>query len=420
MASESSAPVKLSSASPNLVKSDYYGMPLETEEQGLYNSSSPDDRTAFQKVLNDMTFGLAYIRAKPVASSSYIPVGMTLYLRQKGYHDIGHTIAWRAIWLVLFLILFGVQFHLYEKAILVYRMHFWCLVFSIIYFSIGIVHVSCKSLDKSWTTRFLQLFYVLATSFTMACSIYYIFLLFMDDVSRKNPREDNIYAVMSDGYLSNTYLRTGDLNDPETIVEFTHTFNSVRRIFNPSRYQFVWFMHVACHILLPIILMVPLYVENTRIYYTDFVFTLFCSVCYTAWLWIGSQVSYNKNSATPCVGSDIPYCSSEKANPEYKIIYWKLNFFQRGETAFYILLFYVFVFVSFYICRAVSKRFARSAATSYRLNRKAAPVSTSIGAFNVIPDEQSARESTTQNDKNKILKSQVDRHSRIENDTNTK
>jgi hypothetical protein len=413
METQSNAPAKLSSHSPQPKKQDYYGMPQPTEEEALDTSHAPDNRTHLQKVINDMTFGLAYIRNQPVKATSYIPVGMTLYLRQKGFHDIGHTIAWRVVWLILLVTLFGVQFDLYERHILFYRLHFWCLVFAIIYFFIGIIHVTCKSLDKSWTTRLLQMFYVLATSFTMASSLYYIFLLFMDDISRKNPRGDDIFAVISDGYQSNTYLRSGPLNNPETVVEFVHKWNSQKKILHPSRYNVVWFIHIACHIVLPVVLMVPLYVENTRIYYTDFLFTIICSVSYTALLWIGTQASYNRNAATPCVGSTNPYCAPDKVNPEYKIIYWKLNFFQRGETASYILLFYIFVFVSFYLCRAISKRYARSAALSYNLNKRNAPVSTNIKIFNPIPDEQSERGSTTPSDKNKILKNQIEMSDKI-------
>lgn len=393
---------------------------MATEEDLVYESNAQDDRTAFKKFMNDMTFGLAYIRAKPVAPSSFIPVGMSLYLRQKGYHDIGHTIAWRVFWFVLFLVLFGTQFQLYEKEILVYRMHFWCLVFALVYFIFGIIHISCKSLDKSCITRILQASYVLATSFTMASSIYYIFLLFMDDVNRRNPRQDQIYVVMADGYLMNTYLRTGPLNEADTIIEFTLESNITRHIYNPSRFQYVWFLHIACHIILPIILMVPLYVENTRIYYTDFVYTLFWTVLYTGWLWIGSQVTYNKNKHTPCVGSDIPYCSEDKVNPEYKIIYWKLNFFQKGETASYILLYYFFVFVSFYLCRQISKRYARSAAQSYGLNTKAAPVSSTIKNFNAIPEEQSERGSEMSSGKNQILKTPADKIVQSEYETEAK
>jgi hypothetical protein len=177
---------------------------------------------------------------------------------------------------------------------------------------------------------------------------------------------------------------------------------------------------VACHIVLPIVLMVPLYVENTRIYYTDFVYTLFWTVLYTGWLWIGSQASYNKSKNTPCVGTDVPYCSDEKVNPEYKIIYWKLNFFQKGETASYILLYYFFVFVSFYLCRQISKRYARSASLSYGLNTQAAPVTSTINNFNAIPDEQSERGSQTSVDKDQMFKTPADKVVQSEYNTEAK
>lgn len=418
----SSGPLKLSSQTPEPKPSrpDYYGMPIATEEGLVFESNANDERTAFQKVVNDMTFGLAYIRAKPVPPSSFIPVGMSLYLRQKGYHDLGHTIAWRAVWFILFLTLFGSQFQLYDKAILVYRMHFWCLIFSLIYFGLGILHLARKALDKSWITRCLQASYVLAVSFTMASSVFYIFLLFMDDINRKNPRKDNLYEVMADGYPMNTYLRTGNLDDPDTIIEFTLDTNINEHVFNPSRYQFVWFMHVACHIILPVVLMVPLYVENTRIYYADFIYTFIVTFFYTGLLWLGSQATYNKSSHTPCVGTTVPYCSDDRVNPEYKIIYWKLNFFQRGETASYILLYYFFVYVSFYVCRQVSKRYARGASLSYNLNTKAAPVASAIQGFNAIPEEQSSRGSRSSEANEHVIKTPVDKFVQSEFETDAK
>lgn len=289
------------------------------------------------------------------------------------------------------MIFFGVQFHLYEPALMWYRMNTWCLMFSIVYYFIGLIHLSCKSLDKSKTTRCLQLSYVLATAFTMATSVFYIFLLFMDDVNRRNPRKDDIYAVMSDGFLTNTYLRTGRLSDPNTIIEVSLPHNETGHIYNKSRYQFVWALHVMCHIVLPIALMVPLYTENTRVYYGDFVYTLFWTVIYTAWLWVGSQVTYNRNANTPCVGSVVPYCPSDKINPEYRTIYTKLNFYQRGETAAYILLLYFFVFVSFYLCRAISKRYARSASLYYKQPVHSAPIASALQNFNAIPEENSVK-----------------------------
>ncbi len=272
-----------------------------------------------------------------------------------------------------------------------YRMNTWCLIFAMIYFFIGIFHVSCKSLDRSKTTRFLQLSYVLATAYTMATSVFYIFILFMDDINRRNPRKDNIFVVMADGFIVNTYLRTGKLSDPDTIIENFLERNEWGLIFNPSRYQFVWVLHVLCHIVLPIVLMVPLYVENTRIYYSDFIYTLCWTVAYTGWLWVGSQVTYNRNANTPCVGSTVPYCPSDKVNPEYRTIYTKLNFYQRGETASYILLLYFFVFVSFYLCRAISKRYARSAAFSYKQTIRTAPITANMQNFNTVPDENSVK-----------------------------
>jgi hypothetical protein len=418
--SSESGPVKLSLPPSQTIKSEYYGIPQPTEED-VYLSNSPDDRTRLQKVINDFTFGLAYIRKKPTAPLDSIPVGMSLFLRQKGYHDLGHTIGWRVFWFLFCSIFFGVQFILFEKAILWYRMHTWCLIFSMVYFLVGIFHVSCKSLDRSKTTRALQASYVLATSFTMAASIFYIFILFMDDINRRNPRKDNVYVVMADGFIVNTYLRTGRLTDPETIIETILERNEYGLIFNPSRYQFVWVLHIMCHILLPIILMVPLYIENTRIYYTDFIYTLSWTILYTAWLWIGSQVTYNRRAYTPCVGSVVPYCPSDKINPEYRTIYTKLNFYQRGETASYILLLYFFVFVSFYLCRAISKRYARSAVLSYKQPIREAPLTANMQNFNAIPDENSIKytEEDAPIGKDRILKTPVNGGTRNSYQTET-
>lgn len=422
--SSNGAPVKLSSPPAQLSHSEYYGIPQATDDDA-YSSNSPDERTRFQRVVNDVTFGLAYVRKKPTKSIDSIPIGMSLFLRQRGFHDLGHTIAWRIFWFIFCAIFFGVQFHLFEPALLWYRMNTWCLIFSMIYFFIGIIHVSCKCLDVSKTTRFLQLSYVLATAFTMATSVFYIFILFMDDVNRRNPRKDNIYNVMSDGFIVNTYLRTGRLDNPDTIIESYLERNELGLIFNPSRYQFVWVLHIMCHIVLPIVLMVPLYVENTRVYYGDFFYTLFWTVLYTAWLWIGSQVTYNRNANTPCVGSVVPFCPSDKVNPEYRTIYTKLNFYQRGETASYILLLYFFTYVSFYLCRAISKRYARSAVLHYKQTVRAAPLTATMQNFNTIPDENSVKyteedEHVQKAEKESVLKTPVNAGTRNSYQTGTK
>lgn len=304
-------------------------------------------------------------------------------------------------------------------------MHTWCLIFSIVYFFFGIIHVIFKCLDKSKTTRCLQLSYVLATAFTMATSIFYIFILFMDDINRRNPRKDHIYVVMADRFVVNSYLRTGPLNDADTIVESFLERNEWGLIFNKSRYQFVWVLHILCHIILPIVLMVPLYIENTRVYYTDLLYTLFWTILYTAWLWIGSQVTYNRNANTPCVGSVVPYCPSEKVNPEYRTIYTKLNFYQRGETASYILLLYFFVYVCFYLCRAISKRFARSAVIHYKQPVRSAPLTAAMQNFNAIPEENSVKyteedEHVQKAEKESVMKTPMNAGSRTAYQTGTK
>lgn len=355
-----SAPRPQSSVTQSeLVRTNYYDMP-QVEYRTRFNKSNDADM---------------------------VPVGMNLFLQQKGWMDLQLTLAWRIGWFVGYSIIFGVQFISYENGLLPFRLTFWSLIFSIIYFFLGTIHVATKALDTSTLTRMVQMTYVVAFTFTMGTSVYYLFLLFIDDLSRNNPRQDNIYCVLSDGFQSYRYLRTMDLSNPNCIVEFTPDLNIQRRILNENRYGFFWFYHSVCHGLLPLVLAFPLYIENTRIYYVDYFVSLFVTVCYTGWLWLGARTIYNKNGATPCIGSTSLVCPAEKINPEYRIIYLKLNFFQKGETTCYILLMYVFVTIAFYMARAVSKRYARSAALHYKEIHKEPPAHHNIANFNQIPEE---------------------------------
>lgn len=76
------APVKLSSPPSQMTLSEYYGVPQATEDD-QYSSNAPDERTRLQRVLNDFTFGLAFVRKQPTKSIDSIPIGMSLFLRQK-------------------------------------------------------------------------------------------------------------------------------------------------------------------------------------------------------------------------------------------------------------------------------------------------------------------------------------------------
>jgi hypothetical protein len=220
-----------------------------------------------------------------------------------------------------------------------------------------------------------------------------VFLLFMDDVNRNNPRKDHLFVVLADGYLSFPYLKTTeDVTDPSCEVEFSHPRNLAGTVENYHRYNFFWFYHVACHILLPAILFVPLYLENTRIYYADFVATFFFALAYTGWLWAGSVALYNKKNQTPCIGSTSPYCDDHKVNPEYRTIYSKLNFYQRGETAAYLLLMYFVIFIIFYLGRQISKRYARSALLTYKKMKKENPAETILQSMPAVPEEASEKE----------------------------
>ena len=139
------------------------------------------------------------------------------------------------------------------------------------------------------------------------------------------------------------------------------------------------------------IMMVPLYFENTRIYYVDFLISLLVTMAYTAWLWIGSVELYNRDHYTPCIGTRLPRCNENKVNPEYRTIYSKLNFYQRGETAAYVLLLYFFVFMAFYLGRQISKRYARSALITYKNMAKDLPVTEALQTIPQIPEEKSSR-----------------------------
>ena len=327
---------------------------------------------------------------KPASEAQLIPVGMNLYIWQTGYNDLLWTTVYRIVWLIIVITMFGLQFLSWEKGLLPFRLTFWYLILSILCFFFGCIHILGKCLDKSAITRIFQCFYVVALCFTMGTSVFYIFLLFMDDVSRQNPRKDNVYTILSDGFYTPTYLRTGDLSSSDTTVEFYHWKNEDRVIFNEQRYGFMWFFHGVCHVLLPIALAVPLYVENTRIFYTDLFWSMFATFLYSMWLWIGARVIYNRDGAKPCIGSDLFYCNPDKVNPEYRIIYTKLNFFQR-ECAAYVLLLHLFVFVTWYIARAVSKRFARSAALHDKYIGREVPATHNIANFQAVPDEGSER-----------------------------
>lgn len=331
-------------------------------------------------------------KKKQEDDSNYIPVGMSLFIFQNGFNDLVLTMAWRGFWLVALCIIFGVQYVSYEPALLTFRLSFWSLIISIIYFSLGLLQVILKSMDKSLLTRLVQMFYVITYSFTMGTSLFYIFLLFMDDINRNNPRKDHLYIVLSDGYISYPYLKTHeDLKDPSCETEFYHKNNALGIIGHKSKYSFFWFYHVFCHILLPCVLMTSLYIENTRIYYTDLIATMVTTILYTGLLWVGSLTAYNRNENTPCIGTRSPTCQDNKINPEYRTIYTKLNFYQRGETAAYILLLYFFVFVAFYLARQISKRYARSALQHYKNIAKNLPVTEALQTLPQMPDEISSR-----------------------------
>ena len=338
------------------------------------------------------------------SSSNYIPVGMSLFIFQSGKQDLTLTLAWRAAWLVSYLLLWGLQFLSFEPAIFPFRLSFWSIILSVVYFLTGLVQVAQKALDKSKITRMVQLTYVVAYSFSVGTSLFYIFLLFMDDINRNNPRKDHIYIVMADGYVQYPYLKTYDsLKEPACETEFTHPRNLEGTVVNSHRYNFFWFYHVCSHLLLPLIMMVPLYVENTRIYYFDFLITLFVTVVYTAWLWIGSVEAYNRDHYTPCIGTRLPRCNENKVNPEYRTIYSKLNFYQRGETAAYVLLLYFFVFMAFYLGRQISKRYARSALITYKNMAKELPAAEALQTIPQLPDEKSSRGDTD----NKVVRGAI-------------
>ena len=74
------------------------------------------------------------------------------------------------------------------------------------------------------------------------------------------------------------------------IYQFYHWKNEDRVIFNEQRYRFIWFFHGVCYVLLSVALAVPLYVENTRIFYTDLFWSMFATFLYSMWLWIGARV----------------------------------------------------------------------------------------------------------------------------------
>lgn len=375
--------------SPANNKISYYDTPVDTELN--YPQHAEDTRTSCQKLVNSLTFGLAYPRTKPISPGDSIPIGMTLFIRQKGYHDISDTLLWRFFWLLCFSALFFAQWMSYENGMIPFRLPFWYLILAMAYFTLGVLHVTLKSLDDSGLTALLQTVYVVAYSFTMGTSVFYIFILFMDDVNRSNPRRDHLYVVLSDGWVGYTYLRTRDLSDPECITEFSHDRNISRYIENKQRYGFFWFYHIACHIILPLVLAVPLYVENTRIYYKDCIISIGFTVFYSIWLFIGSRYIYNRRKNTPCVGSSELYCQSDKINPEYRTIYSKLNYFQGGETTAYLLLMYLCVFISFYCARAISKRHARSASSIYaqpEIKPATAPA-IDFSKFNQVPSEKS-------------------------------
>ena len=359
-----------------LARSRNVDVPVMGRNQHYYDVPKQDDKPADRSSKN----------------LNLLPIGFSLWITQGGTNDVLRTMIWRIMWFVYFTILFCCQFVLYEVGLLPFRMTFYILLFAMFYLLAGIIHTSTKSKDSSALTRIVQFLYVLALTFSVASSIYYIFLLFMDDLNRKNPRNDNIYQILSDGWTSFPYIRTGDLDDPTTKIEFSHPDNLMRIVRNPQRYAFVWFLHLHCHILVPIVMIVPLFVENTRLYYSDVIFSEFWTVVYTLWLWWGQRRIYNNDKNTPCVGSFFPYCDADKINPEYKVIYWKWNFFQAGETTSYLLLYYLMVYMVFYMSRAVSKRFARSATLHYNINPQIQAASAvEIQNFNQVPDEESQR-----------------------------
>ena len=368
-------------------------MSQSVQKSGSRNSNPPPaDRNPGRNYYDVPGNGQERVREKPKSEDDYVPVGMTLFIFQTGFKDLPLTMAWRAGWFVFYLILFGVQFEAFEPAILPFRLPFWSILLALAYFLLGILQVARQALDKSLLTRLVQLFYVVSYSFTVGSSVFYIFLLFMDDVNRNNPRKDNLYIVMADGYISYPYLKTTDnVDDANCEVEFTHPRNLEGTVVNSHRYNFFWFYHVACHVLLPAILFVPLYLENTRIYYIDFVAAFVFSLAYTGWLWAGSVSIYNRENRTPCIGSTSPYCDDNKVNPEYRTIYTKLNFYQKGETAAYLLLLYFVLFIIFYLGRQISKRYARSALLTYKKMNKENPAEIILQSMPAIPDEASQR-----------------------------
>lgn len=329
-----------------------------------------------------------YGEAQRQAEDTFIPLGMTLFIRQKGKNVLALTRGFRTTWMGLTIFLFGTQFFMNERVMLFFRFHFWILLFSMVYFIFGFIHVLGKCLDKSIVTRILQMSYVIAMTFSTGTSLYYVLLLFADDLNRKNPREDNIYINFADGYPLEKYLRTSSLDDPLCEIEFKNTKNIARTMVHFNHYVWTWLMHILCHVVIPVVLVTPLYFENTRIFYTDLIGSGVVMLLYTGWLWLGTRVIYNPGNK-PCLDSDQFVCDPEKVNPEYRMIYKKLSFLD-GETVPFVLLLWLFVFMAFYVARAISKRYARSAAMHYTLGvgvTQAAAVD--LAGIKSIPDEQS-------------------------------
>ena len=160
-----------------LARSRNVDVPVMTRNQHYYDVPNTDERPNAQGSKN----------------LNLLPIGFSLWITQGGTNDVLRTLVWRTIWFVYFTILFCCQFVLYEVGLLPFRMTFFILLFAMFYLLVGIVHTVTKAKDNSGLTRLLQFLYVLALTFSVACSIYYIFLLFMDDLNRKNPRGDNIF-----------------------------------------------------------------------------------------------------------------------------------------------------------------------------------------------------------------------------------
>lgn len=71
------------------------------------NEKPDPDRTAFKRFMNGLTCGILFPRSTYKTMKDLIPVDMTLFIRQKGYCDLKHTVRFRVFWLIFFLAVFA-------------------------------------------------------------------------------------------------------------------------------------------------------------------------------------------------------------------------------------------------------------------------------------------------------------------------